>query len=95
MLDGKIIDSATVAGFLHRARKNRGICAGCTKMIEKDQEYIALNSFDPYLIHKDCFSVESIKGDIIGVGVKNIVRYGIKKRAVMCKRLKQKEGIKK
>jgi len=88
LLDGKRISSATVVGFLHRARKMRGVCAGCTKMIEKSQEYIALNDFDPYLIHKDCFSDECVGEDIIGVGTKNIVQYGIKRRAVICKRLK-------
>ena len=90
MLDGKRIDSATVAGFLHRARKERGMCAGCVKMIEKGQKYIALNTFDPYLIHKDCFCMDAGgEDDIIGVGTKIIIQYGIIKRVVICKTFKK------
>jgi len=89
LLNGNRIDSATVAGFLHRAWKERGECAWCLKKIEAGQEYIALNTFDPLLFHKECFGKDvDRKGDIIGVSTKNIIYYGIEQRVVICEMLK-------
>ena len=86
LLDGMRIYSDDVVGFLHQARKDRGECAACLKEIEAGQKYIVLNTFDPYSFHKDCFVEED---DIIGVGSKKVLHYGLRVRAVICKRFKK------
>jgi len=86
LLDGMRIYSDDVVGFLHKARKNRGECASCLNEIKAGQEYIILNNFDPYSFHRDCFGEE---GDIIGIGTHKILHYGLKVRAVICKRFKK------
>lgn len=92
LLDGKEIDSKTVHGSLHRARKDKDTCDGCLKPIKAGMEYIAILTFCPPILHKMCYLKDLFAGQskdyfiILAVARKTIPKFGIKRTAVVCKK---------
>lgn len=95
VLDGKEIDSHSVLGSLHTARKDkREPCVSCMKKIEAGREYIQMLDYDPYIFHKECYLGDIFCGctneekKVLAVGTKKVRRWGhyvLPKTLVICK----------
>ena len=92
VLNGKPIDSRDVAVILHRARKDKDeSCASCLEPILANTEYFRLNSFNGYLLHKECYLRDHLINPdsyvIAVVRTETYYDFGIKRTLVICKKI--------
>jgi len=70
-LNGHTVLSSTVLGFVHTARKKKGLCWACRQPIELGQKYVVLNNFphlgDPITVHFDEYVRDHPDECILGV----------------------------
>jgi hypothetical protein len=83
-LDGVVIPSSGVAGFLHKARFEK-TCMMCGEVIPKGVKYIQLNIINADPLHVECYAEAE---EPLTLGVKIEKRHGGYKMQtyVVCKR---------